>query len=795
MPQPSKSAERSYLNRIIAGAELFRAAPPDDIAEIARNARLTAIPRGKSVAPPKGKGGEVFIIETGAVAALEHDPIADKAVLIALYGPGSVAGLGAVASGLSGGAVEVSHRELRALSNVTVVAIGTADFLRVVRRSPELTEAFIGALGRELGELAARMTASLGAPLETRLAGFFADLARILSGNAWEPTVNIGRLQQTQVADMLGVSREHVNRTLIMWERSGLILQTKGGDVVIENRKRLDQIARARRIADGASIENEWIWEIQSHLGHGLNDSAFDLAMEGVKRAPRDDRFKYFAALAMARMGALKEALSLVESFKLTTDASNEDIASIGPRLRRDLAFASTPADMALLAEAAEGYDKVFQALKSTYPGVNAASTYAMIGDDARAKKLAREVGALAAAALDDIDEDDPSYWTRATLAECRLIEGDLAGAAAGYLAAVKAPDAAPGMIGTTRKQLKRLKSRRPIDDGWIDSAAPQAGVVYFCGPLTPAGVSASRQLERLRQRIDATLEERPLAAGVGALAAGADIAIAEALLDAGVKLHVHLPVEPAEFVATSVDPFGDHWRERYIACVERAQTIDWTRRTGRSRGAYRLGSRIGMGRVIRLAEEIDGKPYGFFALQRGRTPENSVSCENAAIWRLLGHHADIVEDDWQAVAARADAGRANDYFAALVVAGAAAPATLNEGKAQFTAMSGSIACFAFENAIEAIDAARRVAASAEAKTSRLWLDIGAVDEAATDKFPSALITAASRPLTAPGKTFASEGFVNAAIATPGCPRPFEYAGVTSTEEKLDPCPLYLVTL
>ena len=48
---------------------------------------------------------------------------------------------------------------------------------------------------------------------------------------------------------VLGVSREHVNRTLIMWERSGLILQSKGGEIVIENRKRLEQIVRARRAA------------------------------------------------------------------------------------------------------------------------------------------------------------------------------------------------------------------------------------------------------------------------------------------------------------------------------------------------------------------------------------------------------------------------------------------------------------------------------------------------------------------------------------------------------------------
>src|SRR5690606_18852924 len=166
-------------------------------------------------------------------------------------------------------------------------------------------------------------------------------------------------------------------------------------------------------------------WEISAHINLGLNSAAYDLAMEGVKRAPRDERFKYLAVLAMARMGALREALSLVDSFKLTTDAKDEDVASIGPRLRRDLAFigAKTP-DKKALTTAAEGYEKVFRALKTTYPGVNAAATWAMAGDVGRAKKLAEDVRARAEEALQDIDEDDEAYWPRATLAECRLIEG-----------------------------------------------------------------------------------------------------------------------------------------------------------------------------------------------------------------------------------------------------------------------------------------------------------------------------------------------------------------------------------
>lgn len=798
MAGPSKSAERSYLNRIIAGAALFRDAGEADIQELARTARLVAVPRGKEIAPPKGKDQEVYVIETGAVAELDRDPAAEKAVLVALLGPGEVAGLSAAAGDIP----RADHGdgfELRALSNVTLVALPVEALLRILRRSDDLAAVFAATIAKAYRDLARRFASSLQTPLELRLAKFFSHLASIETGNRWEPSANIGRLQQTQLADMLGVSREHVNRTLVMWERSGLIIQTRGGDIVIENRKRLDQIAGARRKGE-ETPDSEWLWEVQSHLDHGLYEAAFDLAMEGVKRSPRDDRFKYFAALAIARMGSLHEAISLADSFKLSTDAANSDIASIGPRLRRDLAFASTPPDLALLAQAAEGYEAVFRVRKETYPGVNAASTHAMTGNLDRAREIAAAVSGLAEDASQPDDDEDHDYWRRATIAECRLIAGDTNGAAAAYAAAVNAPDAAPGMIGTTRKQLVRLKSCLPIDDAWIDRAAPQAGVLFFCGPLTPVGDGGRPQLDRLRRRFDDFLQTRRIAAAVGALAAGADIVLAEALLDAGVSLHAHLPVSPGEFISSSVEPSGVFWRDRYIACLERAQSIEWTRRTTRSRAAYRLGARIAMGRAIRQAEEIAGAASGFFALQRGRTPENSISCENAEIWRALGLDGEYFEDDWQAAPPAPKTGPAEHYFSALVIEGPVHDRLAADigGAARFSAAAGSLTALAFDSTQDALAATGDALGADGAAQHRFWLDIGVVDDAAESgrsALPAALVSAACRPLTAPGKAFATEGFVNAAAATPGARRRFDYVGVTPTEERLDPCPLFGVNL
>lgn len=797
MAEPSKQAERTYLSRIIAAAPLFQRVAVDDVMEVARVARGLAVARGKAISAPKGRDEEIYLIETGAAALLDLDAATEKTVLVALLGPGGVIGLVRAAEWMSGVAAGPKG-EWRALSNLTLVAIPIPDFVRVMRRSSELSAACLGSLARSVREVTARYSASLQHPLEMRLAAFLEQFGAIAAGNLWEPTVNLGRLHQTQIGDMLGVSREHINRTLTMWEKSGLIFQSKNGDLIVENRKRLAQIAGSRLSPGAAPADNDHLWEIEAHINLGLNIAAHDLAMEGARRAPKDDRFKYFAVLALARMGSLTEALLLAEQFKLSTDAASEDVASIGPRLRRDLAFAGGGApDAAKLTAAAEGFEKIFNAMKTSYAGVNAASTFAMSGDLARARTIARTVNGDVASALDGIDDDEPSYWPRATLAECLLIEGDAAAAASAFAAAAKAVDAAPGKIATTRKQLRRLKSALGVNDAWIERSLPQGDVLYYCGPLTPATGVAQNALLSLKERASEFFNQHSCIAAIGALAAGADIVIAEAALEAGVPLHAHLPLPPTEFLAASVAPSGGDWRERFIACLERAQTIEWVRRASPSRAAYRLGARIAMGRAIRLAAELAAAPIGFIALQNGRTSKNSVSVENAEIWKSLGLKGVIEHGDWLTMSAATPSENLPTYFAALVIADAD-DATLEKASATpplFSLQQESLAICAFDTPKDAVEAARQIARSKSGGGARIWLDVGvgAGDKMNPGNFAQTLLTASCRPQTAPGAAYASENFVYLGTATPGSMPAFDYVGFVPTEEKLAPCPLFLM--
>jgi hypothetical protein len=270
-------------------------------------------------------------------------------------------------------------------------------------------------------------------------------------------------------------------------------------------------------------------------------------------------------------------------------------------------------------------------------------------------------------------------------------------------------------------------------------------------------------------------------------------------VLDAGIALHAHLPLTPTEFLASSVAPAGADWHERYIACIERAQTIDWMRRARPSKGAYRLGARIAMGRAIRQATELATEPLGFFALQRGRTAKNSVSIENATAWKSLGLKIEVIEDDWMSASTSTSPGGVQTYLAALVVQGEDEAEIRNAVTTPplYVTRSNGLSVLAFDLPQEAFEAARQIAASPVGASSRLWLDVGAgaTDVKQRADFAASLVTASCRPQTPLGKTYATDNFVCAVSSTPVPMPKFDYIGFAPTAEKHDLCPLYLTDI
>ena len=145
---------------------------------------------------------------------------------------------------------------------------------------------------------------------------------------------------------------------------------------------------------------------------------------------------------------------------------------------------------------------------------------------------------------------------------------------------------------------------------------------------------------EHLDDRIRAVLEEENVGFGFGALAAGADILVAEALLERGAELHAVLPGGREAFASVSVDPFGKTWRRRFEAVLERAETVRMVRPVGAPPDLMTigLGDEVAMGAAVINARRLESS-----ALQLLVVPEDGHASGSNLVWAQHGWRQRIV--------------------------------------------------------------------------------------------------------------------------------------------------------
>ena len=172
------------------------------------------------------------------------------------------------------------------------------------------------------------------------------------------------------------------------------------------------------------------------------------------------------------------------------------------------------------------------------------------------------------------------------------ILLGDLDAADRALTRAAELADGDLASLATTRRQLAMVCRELGRDTAVLDRIGPPR-VIHYCGHMiSPPGVPG-------RFPHDA---EAKVAAGIagsiadvgfafGSLACGADILWAEALIDRGAELHVHLPCDASDFVAASVEVGGPGWRERFERCLAGGHVGrgHHARRAPRRRRALRL--------------------------------------------------------------------------------------------------------------------------------------------------------------------------------------------------------------
>ncbi len=182
-------------------------------------------PAGTRVFHEGDSSDACYIVKEGSFRVTrEHSD--GRAITLATLGPGEIFGELAMLDGDSRSA------SAEALSDGELLALPANDVRSLLARHPEIALKLVAGLVRRLRAANVRLTKQSFQTVPSRVAGILAQLSREhASANGEEVTI---RMNQTDLAQLAGTSRESVSRFLAELERAGVVRSGRGRVTVLD---------------------------------------------------------------------------------------------------------------------------------------------------------------------------------------------------------------------------------------------------------------------------------------------------------------------------------------------------------------------------------------------------------------------------------------------------------------------------------------------------------------------------------------------------------------------------------
>ncbi|WP_294124141.1 adenylate/guanylate cyclase domain-containing protein [Sphingomonas sp.] len=388
------------------------------------------------------------------------------------------------------------------------------------------------------------------------------------------------------------------------------------------------------------AIDLQYHRKFQDALGSGDMFALYERTREAIEKYPDDPEVRYLQALAMARLGDPHAAMRLYERNRVE-EIGGEDALALKGRLLKDLAGRSAGNEqVSLFRQSSQAYRHAFQLSDGYFSGINAATTSFLAGDVSEARELAAAIGRRPDVA------DPQDYFAAASAAEAALVCGDVDQATALFGEARRRADASPGMVASTARQVTLIAGKLAVSDSQrqalLDSIRPTP-VIHYCGHMFAAGW---QEEEAIAESIRAILAESDVLVGYGQLACGADILVAEALLERGGELHVVLPFEEEDFIKSSVVIGGREWVTRYEKARNAASSVTFATemRWVNDDQQFSYCAKLVMGLAQLRASVMQAATFQLAVWDRAPTAAIAGTAAHCAEWAELGGESRVIE-------------------------------------------------------------------------------------------------------------------------------------------------------
>ena len=218
--------EQASAVELLARVPLLSGLEPTELERIAQVAIPRSFPKGARVFHEGDRTDACYVIRAGEVRVTREHPDG-RAIALATLGPGELVGELAM---LDGG---VRSASVEALTDVDLLAVSAADMKGLLERNAEITAKLVIALTKRLRETNERISRQSFQTVPSRVAGVLSQLVSEENAEHGRDGVTI-RMNQADLAQLAGTSRESVSRFLAVLERAGVVRVGRGRVTVLE---------------------------------------------------------------------------------------------------------------------------------------------------------------------------------------------------------------------------------------------------------------------------------------------------------------------------------------------------------------------------------------------------------------------------------------------------------------------------------------------------------------------------------------------------------------------------------
>lgn len=232
---PVSPITRDEIRRLIGNVSLFGTLSPRDLDALIAVTRTVQLAARTQLFHKGDQGTQVYVVIHGTLKALTTSEEGDD-VVFSILGEGEV--FGEIA--LLGRPQRTAT--ITAITPCELLVIDRRDFLAVLRSHPEAAIELLSVLAERLTRVSELVEDTLFLNLPVRLAKKFMHLART-HGEQLAAGVKIDlRLSQEEWGDLVGATRESINKQLRAWTETGWITLEQGY-VVIHRPQELERLA------------------------------------------------------------------------------------------------------------------------------------------------------------------------------------------------------------------------------------------------------------------------------------------------------------------------------------------------------------------------------------------------------------------------------------------------------------------------------------------------------------------------------------------------------------------------